>query len=152
MKRNQARIQRILGIRKRQEEAARATWLQAEGVAREAERTHQEQTVRLRQGLLQLRESMGQSGPQELLHGHWALDRQREYVELTQEQARQAARHAETQKDPWLESRKTLEAMEKWKERAHQAWRQERTQKEEQAMESNLEAHLARKNLNEKSQ
>ncbi|HPF12716.1 MAG: hypothetical protein H6830_09615 [Planctomycetes bacterium] len=147
--RDPKRIARIVRIRQRQEEMARAAWQRAELEARAAAERADAQADSVRTSLQAVRDLQLARTPGEVLQAHWALDGMQANLRAKQAEARYGAQVAQARMEPWIERRRTLLAMEKWKERADQERRQWRIQREEKAMESTLEANLARKSCNQ---
>ncbi|MBL4769603.1 MAG: hypothetical protein JKY61_00270 [Planctomycetes bacterium] len=148
MKRNPKRLKRILKVRQLQEEAARAAWIQAQVVAREAdalvEKGHH--NIVLGQDFIRGQQASGSiSG---VLNSDAAMKHL--HTALAHNDFHAAARHRDVDaaKAPWLETRKAACGMEKLVERAQEEHRIELRLKEDQALESSLEALLTRQTTN----
>ena len=146
MKRAPKRIQRIVAVRQRQEEAARMQWLAAENAAREARQESERVAQSLRLAEDSLRQTQASQSPAQILVAHEALDHGRELQTQSEQFATECKERAKLKKDPWLERRQVLQTMEKWLERARDAQRAEQIERENKQTESTLEAHLAQQN------
>ncbi len=148
MKRDPKRLNRILRVRQLQEEAARSTWIQAQVVARQADElvAEGERNIHVGRDFVRSQQQLGSVGG--VLNADAAMLHLKHA--LTQHQATAAARHRQVEeaKAPWLESRRAARGIEKLVERAQEAQRVDRQHKEDQALESSLEALLVRQKNN----
>ena len=149
MKRDPKRLNRILRVRQLQEEAARSLWMQAQVVARQADELVAKGEQGIEVGREFIREQQGLGSASGVLNADAAL-MQMQHA-LTQTKATAAARHREVEaaKAPWIDCRRSARGIEKLVERAEEDQRVERLQKEDQALESSLEALLVRQKNNQ---
>lgn len=151
MKRDPNRLKRILRVRQLQEETARGVWIQAQLAAREADErvVHCHENIALGQDHVRGQQAAGSvSG---VLQGDAAMRHLHNALAQTQVHASARHRDVETTKAPWLETRKAARGMEKLLERAKEDQRIERQKKEDQALESSIEALLVRQKNTEHS-
>ncbi|MFT4647538.1 MAG: flagellar FliJ protein [Planctomycetota bacterium] len=144
MKRDPKKLSRILRVRQLQEESARGVWIQAQLAARQADAcvVESQQNLELSQEFIRGQQAQGSiSG---VLNADAAMVHQ--LYALAETKAQAAARHrdVEAAKAPWVETRRAARGMEKLVERAQEDQRIERLQKEDQSLESSLEALLVR--------
>jgi flagellar export protein FliJ len=121
------RLQRVLGVRRVEEEIARAEWLDAERTAREAEdqarRTQDAvDAARLRLAAVQ---SQGMLRPAEVLVLQAQLDRLREQWVQRTIVASRSRRDAERLRQVMAERRVRVRGLETLEDRARETWRSE---------------------------
>ena len=144
MKRHQ-RIERLLRIREKQEEAARAAWAAAQRRAQECEREAQQGVANWRAGQDRLRAGLAHLSPEQILWNHAAVDGQWARAQELRSVARRVQTAAEQKRGPWIQARQTVRAMERLHERLDRTVRRERSEREAQAQSEAIEAHLARR-------
>ena len=144
MKRHQ-RIQRLLHIRERQEEAARAAWAQAQKRAQEAAEEAEQGHAAWRSGQARLRANLQSLSPQAILWNHQAVDAQWDRARELQSISQRVTHAAEQMRLPWVQARQTVRAMERLYERLELSDRRERAEQEAEAQNEAIEAHLARR-------
>ncbi len=144
MKRDPSRLKRILRVRKLQEETARGIWIQAQHAAREADERVTQSRNNIAAGQDHLRGQQAAGSIAGVLQGDAAMRHLHNALAQTKVHASARHRDVETTKAPWLETRKAARGMEKLVERAKEDQRLQRQHKEDQALESSIEALLVR--------
>ncbi|MCP5022260.1 MAG: hypothetical protein GY930_10840 [bacterium] len=144
MKRNPERLERILRIRRLQEETARGVWLQAELAAREADERVVHCHDNIAMGHDHVREQQAAGSIDGVLQSDAAMHHLHNALAQTRIQASARHRDVETTKAPWLETRKAARGMQKLVERAKADQHTERQKKEDQALEASIESLLLR--------
>ncbi len=116
------RLQRLVPVRAIQEQAARASWLEVEHSARDAEQQLGELRQRTERAQRALGDGMrrGAPSPSVLVWQHAALDRMARGVARWRERARSLRFQADRARAPWQERRRDLRALEHLRRRQHQ--------------------------------
>jgi flagellar FliJ protein len=144
VKRDPKKLSRILRVRQLQEEAARGVWIQAQLVARQADARVVESQLNLELSQEFIREQQAQGSVSGVLNADAAMVHQLNSLAETKAHSVASHRDVEVAKVPWVETRRAARGMEKLVERAQEDQRIERLQKEDQSLESSLEALLVR--------
>lgn len=127
MSRFRFRLERVLGVRRVEEEVARAEWLSAERAARDAEESaaRADEAVSAARGRVAALQASAQLSASEVLIAQASLDRLREVCVQRTIQASRLRRDAERLRESMAERRSRVRGLETLEERARDRWRAE---------------------------
>lgn len=120
MSRFRFRLQRVLGVRRLEEEIARAAFMEVETRARAAEARHERARLDVREGLAELARAVEarELDADAVLLEQYAVDQAAKRVPLAARRAQQARDAAERERRAWEARKQALKSLENLRERA----------------------------------
>jgi flagellar export protein FliJ len=116
-------LQRVLGVRRLEEELARATFMEVEARAKSAEAARERARDDLRRGLAELARAVAapELDAEEILLDHRAVDLTRRRVPPLVQRARASRDAADRERRTWEERKRAVKSLENLRERARTA-------------------------------
>lgn len=147
------RLERVLRVRRVQEEQARATWLEAENTARDAEdRTQELRKAKEAMGN-DLLEALGELPPQWVMLSHDRIDHAGVLARDQKERALTLRTQADVAKEPWAERRAAAKGIERLVERVREEeWAEAHAEEARETDERNVTSHAKKRGGHQRSE